>query len=101
MPAAVALPRPVAPRRGSRQIAGRACVQIDRICTHNECIRHDSAAAPNGGYRTLCDRRVATVCNGTPDIRPVGRSRHGERHRVMVNIVQRLRSGRSNWPGTI
>jgi hypothetical protein len=26
----------------------------------------------NGGYRTLCDRRVATVCNGTTDIRPAG-----------------------------
>jgi hypothetical protein len=26
-----------------------ACVQIDWICTHNECTRHDSAAAPNGG----------------------------------------------------
>jgi hypothetical protein len=37
---------PVAPRRGSRQIAGRAGVQIDRICTHNERTRHDSAAAP-------------------------------------------------------
>ena len=23
-------------------MAGRACVQIDRICTHNECARHDS-----------------------------------------------------------
>jgi hypothetical protein len=32
---------------------------------------------------------------------PADRSRHGERDRVMVNIVQRLRSGRSNWPGTI
>ena len=40
---------PVAPRRGSRQIAGRAGMQIDRICKHNECTRHDSAAAPNGG----------------------------------------------------
>ena len=25
-------------------------MQIDRISTHNECTRHDSAAAPNGGY---------------------------------------------------
>jgi len=32
---------------------------------------------------------------------PADRSRHGERDCVMVNIVQRLRSGRSNWPGTI
>jgi hypothetical protein len=40
---------PAAPRRGSRQIAGRAGMQIDQICTHNECTRHDSAAAPNGG----------------------------------------------------
>jgi hypothetical protein len=40
-----------------------------------------------GGYRTWYDHRVATVCNGTPDIRPTDRSRHGERHRVMVNIA--------------
>ena len=42
--------RPATPRRRSRQIAGRAYAQIDRICTHNERTRHDSAAAPNGGY---------------------------------------------------
>ena len=36
---------PVAARRGSRQIAGRAGMQTDRICKHNEYTRHDSAAA--------------------------------------------------------
>ena len=32
------------PDRGA---PGRACVQINRICTHNERTRHDSTAAPN------------------------------------------------------
>jgi AcrR family transcriptional regulator len=47
--AAAALPGQWRHVEGSRQMAGRACVQIDRICTHNECARHDSAAVPNGG----------------------------------------------------
>jgi hypothetical protein len=75
--------------------------QICPFCLAELMVATAATAVHIAGYRMLCDRRVATVCNGTPDIRPVGRSRHGERHRVMVNIVQRLRSGRSNWPGTI
>ena len=60
MPTAAALPRPVAPRRGSRQIAGRACVQIDRICAHNECTRRDSAAAPKADICWLLERHSTT-----------------------------------------
>ena len=44
-PVELPLPRPAAgPDRGA---PGRACGQIDRICTHNERTRHDSTAAPN------------------------------------------------------
>ena len=46
-----------------------------------------------------CDRRAVTVHNerqmsGWPI--SAGQSRHGERHRAMVNIAQRLRSGRTD-----
>jgi hypothetical protein len=88
-----ALSRPVAPRWGSRQTAGRACAQIDRICTHNECTRHDSAVTPNGGSGVRLPRPVDSppveFCCGTESayqsrgIRtlggPFGRGRSGAR----------------------
>lgn len=63
MPAAAARPRPLRPRRGSRQTAGRACLQIDQICTHNECTRHNSTAAPGGSRATIVtsDRHAARL----------------------------------------
>jgi len=63
MPAAAARPRPLRARRGSRQTAGRACLQIDRICTHNECTRHNSTAAPGGSRATIVtsDRHAARL----------------------------------------
>jgi AcrR family transcriptional regulator len=65
MPAAAALPDQW-PRPGSRQIAGRACVQIDRICPHNECARHDSAAVPNGGSGAWIRGWPAVKSDGAP-----------------------------------
>jgi hypothetical protein len=59
--------------------------------------------APNED-RMSCDRRAVTVRNerqmpGWPI--PADQSRHGERHRVMVNIAQRLRPGRIDCSGSI
>ena len=43
-PVELSAPMPApGPDRGA---PGRACVQINRICTHNERTRHDSTAAP-------------------------------------------------------
>lgn len=43
----VELPVPMPAAGPDRGAPGRACGQIDRICTHNKRTRHDSTAAPN------------------------------------------------------
>src|SRR5258708_28904298 len=66
-------------------------------------IRIEPTSAPNAGYRTCCERGPVTVRRETPGPAAgvqltggpmrVGRSRHGERHRVTMNTTEQSGAG--------
>src|SRR5258707_14985732 len=82
----------------------------DTMAAHNArsraahiSIRIEPTSAPNGGYRTCCERGPVTVRRETPGPAAgvqltggpmrVGRGRAGERPRVTPNTTQQSRAG--------